>query len=83
MWSRRMNAAEKIINRLGGLTKLSRALGHRNVTTVQGWKIRGVIPARQQAAVVAIALDQKIRFAIEDFIPSEISEDKQQERIGR
>lgn len=36
-----------------GMTALSRALGHRWPTTVQGWKVREAIPVRHVPAVVA------------------------------
>lgn len=45
---------DRIIRKLGGLTATARALGHENPSTVQGWKERGVIPARQQAKVLEI-----------------------------
>ena len=50
-----MNQAERTIERFGGLSALARALGHKHVTTVQGWKERGFIPARQQADVLRAA----------------------------
>jgi hypothetical protein len=50
-----MTAVERIIERFGGLSALARALGHRHPTTVQGWKQRGIIPARQQQQVLAAA----------------------------
>ena len=48
----RMNQAQRIIGRFGGLTAMARALGHKNPTTVQGWKLRGVIPPKQQQKVL-------------------------------
>jgi hypothetical protein len=47
-----MKPAERIIARFGGITALAKALGHRNPTTVQGWKERGFVPVRQIGAVV-------------------------------
>ena len=44
-----------VIDYLGGVTVLSRELGHRWPTTVQGWKSRGVIPSRQIPNVLAAA----------------------------
>jgi hypothetical protein len=38
------NPALEIINAFGGVSKLAKALGHRNVTTVDGWKRSGRIP---------------------------------------
>lgn len=45
----------EIIDYLGGVTALSRELGHRWPTTVQGWKTRGIIPARQIPQVITAA----------------------------
>jgi len=39
--------AEYLIGRFGSIAETARALGHRNPTTVQGWKERGCVPARQ------------------------------------
>lgn len=36
---------DKIIQAFGGLSAMSRALGHKHVTTVHGWKVRGRIPS--------------------------------------
>ncbi len=62
-----MNQAEHIISKFGGLAALSRALGHKHPTTVQGWKERGVIPARQQADVLAAAQELGLALSPEDF----------------
>ena len=62
-----MNTAERIIERFGGISALARALGHRHPTTVQGWKQRGVIPARRQADVLAAAKAQNLTLSAEDF----------------
>lgn len=50
-----MTQAERIIEKFGGLTATARALNHLNPTTVQGWKERGFIPARQQPLVLDAA----------------------------
>nr|WP_089221320.1 hypothetical protein [Sphingomonas laterariae] len=44
---------QRIIKRLGGIRKLSRLLGHRNASTVQGWFQRGQIPAAQMEKVLS------------------------------
>lgn len=62
-----MTPAENIIARFGGLTALAKRLGHRNPTTVQGWKDRGVIPARRQLELLEIAKRDGIALAPEDF----------------
>jgi hypothetical protein len=43
-----------VLTRLGGLTKVARELNHKNVTTVQGWWDRDVIPARRQLEVLEL-----------------------------
>jgi hypothetical protein len=37
--------ATQIIKAFGGLRPTARALGHKNVSTVQGWAERGSIPS--------------------------------------
>jgi len=66
-----MTPAERIIDQFGGLSALARALGHKNPTTVQGWKERGVIPLRRWSAVKAAAAKEGIEIEDADFIPSE------------
>lgn len=61
------NAVDAIIEKFGGLTPLSRALGHKHVSTVQGWKDRGVIPARRQPEVLAAAERLGIAMSYRDF----------------
>lgn len=41
-----------VLSRLGGITAVARELKHKNVTTVQGWWGRDVIPARRQREVL-------------------------------
>ncbi len=62
-----MGTVENIIAKFGGLTALATALGHRHPTTVQGWKARGVIPARQQARILAAARERGIELSPADF----------------
>lgn len=57
------------IRKLGGLTSVARGLGHRNVTTVQGWWDRGVIPAHRQRAVLDLAVRIGVDISAEDIIP--------------
>ena len=68
-----MNPAERIIDRFGGISTLARALGHRHPTTVQGWKQRGVIPARRQADVLAAARAHNVALTAEDFFAAAAS----------
>ena len=44
-----------ILTRLGGISAVARELKHRNVTTVQGWWDRDVIPARRQHEILDLA----------------------------
>ena len=65
---RGMNTAEPIIAKFGGLSAMAAALGHRNPSTVQGWKERGIIPARQQPLVLQAARRLGIDLSPADFI---------------
>jgi D-beta-D-heptose 7-phosphate kinase/D-beta-D-heptose 1-phosphate adenosyltransferase len=62
-----MTPAQRIIARFGGVTALARALGQRNPTTVQGWKQRGLIPARRQQQVLDAAQALGISLTPRDF----------------
>lgn len=62
-----MNQAERIIEKFGGLSALARALAHKHVTTVQGWKERGFVPARRQADVLKAAERENINLGPDDF----------------
>lgn len=48
-------AIRSVITELGGISAVAKGLRHRNVTTVQGWWDREVIPARRQRDVLALA----------------------------
>lgn len=43
-----------VLSRLGGITVVARELQHKNVTTVQGWWDRDVIPARRQREILEL-----------------------------
>lgn len=60
----------QIITKLGGLSVVAKALGHRNVTTVQGWVDRGVIPARRQREVLELAESVGFDIGPDDLIPT-------------
>lgn len=62
------STASIVIEKFGGISKLARALKHPHVTTVQGWKTRGVIPARQQGAVLKAAEAAGIDITANDLI---------------
>lgn len=44
-----------VIAQFGGVRRLSRLLGHKNPSTVQGWQHRKVIPIRQHREVLEAA----------------------------
>lgn len=64
-----MNQAEQIIQRFGGLSALAKALGGIPVSTVQGWKERGIIPAGRQADVLNAARSNGVALEPADFFP--------------
>lgn len=66
-----MRSVADIIEELGGVTALARALGHRWPTTVQGWKSRGVIPSRQVSAVLKAANTLGKPLSAADLFPAE------------
>ena len=63
-----MNAAEHVIEALGG-TRKAAALLKLPASTVQSWKTAGVIPPRRQRAILDIARAAGIELKAEDFIP--------------
>jgi len=62
-----MTQAEHIISKFGGVSALSRKLGHRHPTTVDGWRRRGWIPADQQPRVLEAGQDLKPPITPGDF----------------
>jgi hypothetical protein len=58
-----------VISKLGGITAVARALGHRNVTTVQGWWDRELIPARRQRDVLDLAARMGVPLLPDEIIP--------------
>lgn len=61
------SAAEDVIQRFGGISKMADAMGHKYVTTVAAWKKRRLIPAHQHAAVMAAALKAGINLTLGDL----------------
>ena len=55
MTKKKDSLATQIINAFGGITACSKALGHRNPTTVQGWKESGRIPPWRNHEIIAAA----------------------------
>lgn len=62
-----MSQAKRIIEKFGSMSKLAQALGHRNVTTVQGWAERGYIPPRKHQSVWVAAKANGIEIELSDF----------------
>ncbi|VXD07604.1 hypothetical protein SPHINGOT1_80162 [Sphingomonas sp. T1] len=57
-----------VIASFGGITKMARALRHRNPSTVQGWWERQIIPARRLSSVLAAAERLNINVGPADLI---------------
>ena len=60
--------AEHVINILGGVNAAARLLGHRNPSTVQGWKESGFIPGRRQQEVLDAARAAGLPLTEQDFV---------------
>jgi hypothetical protein len=61
-----MATAEDIIDRLGGLTQVSRTL-RLPLTTVQGWKDSNYVPEWRRGALLAMASDGGKSLATDEF----------------
>ncbi|WP_287959570.1 carph-isopro domain-containing protein [Filomicrobium sp.] len=57
-----------MLSKLGGVNAAARLLGHRNASTVQGWKRRGYIPAPRQPEVYLKARAAGIGLSPLDFV---------------
>ena len=62
-----MHHAQNIIQRFGGIRPLATALGHRNPTTVQGWKKRDFIPVEHWPSIIALAKHKSIAIDLADL----------------
>jgi hypothetical protein len=62
-----MSQSERIIDKFGGINPMARALGHQNASTVQGWRERGFIPAKQHQAVWDAARRAGIKIELHEF----------------
>jgi hypothetical protein len=62
-----MRAVDKIIDKFGGVTRMSEILGKRTITTVASWKQRGRIPSSWNSKILLIAREQNISVSHEDF----------------
>ncbi|HYF40909.1 MAG TPA: GIY-YIG nuclease family protein [Ramlibacter sp.] len=63
-----LTPAQCIVRRFGGLAPLSRALGHKHPTTVQGWLRSGWVPAKHVESIRAAAARLGIALKLEEFI---------------
>lgn len=61
-----MSYSRKIIQKFGGINPMARILDIPP-STVQGWKERGVIPARRQVEVIEAARREGIAVSPADF----------------
>ena len=59
-----------ILTRLGGITAVARELSHKNVTTVQGWWDRDLIPAHRQRQVLDLAQRLEVPLTADEIIPA-------------
>lgn len=62
-----VTAAEHVIEKFGGLTKLARALDCA-VSTVQGWKERGRIPQEHWLSIIDAGRASDIDLSLEEFV---------------
>jgi hypothetical protein len=60
--------ADHVINKFGGINACARACGHKNASTVQGWKERGWIPQERQPEVIEAGRAAGVKLTAEDFI---------------
>jgi hypothetical protein len=63
-----MTQAEYIIQKFGGINAMAAKLGHRNASTVQGWKKRGTIPPGRYVEILAASKAHGIQLAPDDFV---------------
>lgn len=59
--------AKKIINKFGGLSKMTKAMRYKYVSRVQGWRNRGIIPSKVQKDVLKVARKLGLDIKPEDF----------------
>lgn len=60
--------ADHVIGKLNGVNSAARILGHRNASTVQGWKKRGYVPANRQREVLVKARAAGVDLGPLDFV---------------
>jgi hypothetical protein len=62
-----MNPAQKIIEKFGSQSELARLIGKRQ-STVQHWASKGIIPAKWQGTLLALATERGISLSADDFV---------------
>ncbi|MEP0323265.1 carph-isopro domain-containing protein [Bauldia litoralis] len=60
--------AHRIIAKFGTASRLARLLGHRNSSTVSGWKSTGLIPQRWHRDILRLAQQEGIEMSSNDFL---------------
>lgn len=63
-----MNVVADVIDRFGGVRPMAAALGHKNPSTVQGWKERGVIPVRRLPSVIEAAESNGVSVSLDELV---------------
>lgn len=61
-----MATAQHILERLGGVAKVARALGCP-LTTVQGWKEANYVPDWRKPSLIALATNAQTDLSINEF----------------
>jgi hypothetical protein len=62
-----LTKTDRLINAFGGIRPFAAALGHRNASTVQGWREAGVIPPYRRFEVEAACKEHGVEFDAELF----------------
>lgn len=62
-----MNAAQKVIAKFGGQTRLAELIG-KGQSTVQHWSKKGLIPAKWQKELLLLARTHNINLTASDFV---------------
>lgn len=67
-----METHREIIDRLGGIRKVAKMLGHTNHTTVQGWYERDRIPVERWGELIQCDEATTVGLAAADFMPADL-----------
>jgi len=75
-----MNYVRKIVNKFGGASAMSRALGHNHSTVVRAWLNAGHIHPKHHNKIIQVAFDLSIAgkrhvgLSPMDFLPVDIND---------